>query len=193
MGTRTGTGTALLVVDVQQANTRGGYQRAEVLGRIRDLIDRAQAIDVPVLWIQHETEGGSMEPGSDGWQIVAEVAPGADDTVIAKSYLDSFADTTLGAWLDELEVGRLVVCGAATDACIRTTTMRALSEGYDTTLVSDAHTTDVGPWDLPLPDGRTIPVGAEQMIAFTNFFIEDTEYPGVTTEVLPADEVGFGA
>ena len=63
-------------------------------------------------------------------------------------YLDSFADTPLRAKLDELGVGHLVICGAATDACVRTTTGRALIEGYDTTLVGDAHTTDdraVGP------------------------------------------------
>lgn len=193
MATRTGSRTALLVVDVQQANTADGYERAGVYGRIRDLIDRAQEAQAPVVWIQHETQGGPMDPGSEGWRIVPEVAPGDGETVIAKRYLDSFADTPLRDTLDDLNVGRLVVCGAATDACIRTTTMRALVEGYDTVLVADAHTTDVGPWDLPLPDGRTVPVGAEQMIAFTNFFVEDTQYPGVTTEVLPAEKVDFGA
>lgn len=191
MGTSNGTRTALLVVDVQQANTNDGYERTEVYGRIRGLIDRAKSSDAPVLWIQHETSGGPMDPGSDGWRIVAEVAPTTGETVIAKRYLDSFADTSLRDTLDELGVGRLVICGAATDACIRTTTMRALIEGYDTTLVSDAHTTDVGPWDLPLPDGRTVSVGAEQMIAFTNFFVEDTQYPGVITQVMPAEQVEF--
>ena len=72
-----------------------------------------------------------------------------------------------------------MICGAATDACVRATTARALVEGYDTTLVGDAHTTDEGPWDLELPDGRTVPVGAETMVAYTNFFVADTAYPGI--------------
>ena len=71
----------------------------------------------------------------------------------------------------------------------RTTTARSQMEGYDTVLVSDGHTTDEGPWDLDLPDGSTVPIGAREMIAFTNFFVADTEYPGVTTEVVPAAEV----
>jgi hypothetical protein len=100
-------------------------------------------------------------------------------------------ETPLRKQLDDLGVGHLVLCGAATDACIRTTTARSQVEGYDTTLVADGHTTDIGPWDLPLPDGRKIPVGAEQMIAYTNFFVEDTAYPGVTTTVQPAAEVEF--
>ena len=38
---------------------------------------------------------------------------------------------------------------------------------------------------------RLPPIGAEQMIAYTNFFVEDTAYPGVTTRVVPAEEVEF--
>jgi len=36
----------------------------------------------------------------------------------------------------------LVVAGAQTDACIRSTLHGALVGGYDATLVSDAHTTE---------------------------------------------------
>jgi nicotinamidase-related amidase len=182
--------SALLVIDVQNANTAEAWQRDAVIDRIRALIDRAKAAGAPVLWVQHE-EGEPFTPGSDGWQIVEKVRPGEGETVIAKHYLDSFADTTLRKELDALGVGHLVICGAATDACIRTTTARALVEGYDTTLVADAHTTDEGPWDLPLPDGRTVPVGAEMMVAYTNFFVADTVYPGVTTSVVNHDEVDF--
>lgn len=184
--------SALLVIDVQNANTRDAWQRSEVIGRIRTLIDKAKAAGAPVLWVQHE-EGESFAPGSDGWQIVDEVRPAEGETVVAKHYLDSFADTTLRRHLDDLGVGHLVICGAATDACVRATSARALIEGYDTTLVGDAHTTDEGPWDLPLPDGRKIPVGAEIMVAYTNFFVEDTVYPGVTTAVVNHDEVEFHA
>ncbi len=184
--------SALLVIDVQHANTAGAWQRDQVIARIRRLIDKAKAIGAPVLWVQHE-EGTSFTPGSDGWQIVEQVRPAAGETVIAKHYLDSFADTTLRKELDALAVGHLVICGAATDACIRATSARALVEGYDTTLVGDAHTTDEGPWDLPLPDGRTVPVGAEVMVAYTNFFVADTVYPGITTSVVNHDQVEFRA
>jgi nicotinamidase-related amidase len=181
--------SALIVIDVQNGNTAEGYRRDEVVGNIRTLIDQAKTAGAPVIWIQHES--GPFEPGSEAWQIVEEVRPGEGETVIGKRYLDSFAETPLRAKLDELGVGHLVLCGAATDACIRTTTARSLIEGYDTTLVGDAHTTDTGPWPLELPDGTTVPVGAETMIAYTNFFVADTEYPGVTNEVINHDKVSF--
>jgi len=182
--------SALLVIDVQNANTGDAWQREEVVDRIRLLIDKAKAAGAPVLWVQHE-EGEPFTPGSEGWQIVDKVRPESGETVIAKQYLDSFADTTLRKELDTLGVGHLVICGAATDACIRATSARALIEGYDTTLVGDAHTTDEGPWALPLPDGRTVPVGAETMVAYTNFFVADTVYPSITTAVVNHDEVEF--
>lgn len=183
--------SALLVIDVQNANTAEGYRRDEVIGNIRGLIDRAKDAGTPVIWVQHHAGGSPLERGTEGWQIVEEVRPGDGETVIEKEYLDSFVETGLRAELDRLGVGHLVICGAATDACIRSTAQRSQIEGYDVTLVADGHTTDVGPWPLPLPDGTKVPIGAEQMIAYTNFFVEDTAYPGVTTTVVNADEVSF--
>jgi len=183
--------SALLVIDVQNANTAEGYRREEVFGRIRGLIDRAKSAGAPVIWVQHHATGSPLERGSEGWEIVEEVRPGDGETVIEKEYFDAFVETGLRAELDRLGVGHLVLCGAATDACIRSTAQRSQIEGYDVTLVADGHTTDVGPWPLPLPDGTQVPIGAEQMIAYTNFFVADTSYPGVTTTVVPADEVSF--
>jgi nicotinamidase-related amidase len=192
METAKRTTTALLVIDMQQSSAGKGWHRDDIVQRIGGLIERAKNAGAPVIWVQHE-EGEPFAPGSDGWQILDGIRPTAGDTVVAKHYLDAFVDTTLRKELDRLGVGHLVICGAATDACIRTTTARAQAEGYDVTLVGDAHTTDVGPWDLPLPDGRTVPVGAEQMVAYTNFFVQDTQYPGQTTAVVPAADVGFDA
>ncbi|MCU1537067.1 MAG: cysteine hydrolase [Humibacillus sp.] len=188
--TTTSTGpatTVLLVVDVQHGNTADAFDRDGVVSRIHGLIQRAERDGVATLWVQHEA--GPFVPGSDPWQIVEQVRPPEGATVIGKRYLDSFVETDLRARLDELGATRLVICGAATDACIRSTAARSQIEGYDTVLVSDAHTTDEGPWPLPLPDGTTVPVGAREMIAFTNFFVGDTDYPGVTTEVVPAADV----
>ncbi|WP_148614119.1 isochorismatase family protein [Nocardioides rubriscoriae] len=179
--------TVLLVVDVQHGNTADALDRDGVVSRIRGLIERARADDVPVLWIQHEA--GPFVPGSDPWQIVEAVRPPDGEAVIGKQYLDAFVETDLRDRLDVLGATRLVICGAATDACIRSTAARSQVEGYDTVLVADGHTTDTGPWPLDLPDGTTVPVGAREMIAFTNFFVADTDYPGVTTEVVSAADV----
>jgi hypothetical protein len=78
-----------------------------------------------------------------------------------------------------------VVAGAQTDACIRSTLHGAFVRGYDTTLVSDAHTTeDQTQWGAPPPD---------QVIAHTNLYWQDQAAPGRTAEVATTDGVDLGA
>lgn len=58
--------TALVVVDVQNDVVDGAPCRDEVVRNVAQLVDRARAADVPVVWVQHADEG--LPEGSDGWQ-----------------------------------------------------------------------------------------------------------------------------
>jgi len=174
--------TALVVIDVQNDVVGGAHERDAVVGNIASLVDRARHAQVPVVWVQHSDEG--LEHGTDGWRIVPELVPDACEPVVEKSYGDSFEDTRLEGVLAELEVGRLVVTGAQTDACIRSTLHGALARGYDATLVSDAHTTeDQSQWGAPTPD---------QVIAHTNLYWTYQTAPGRTAGTVPTAEVSFG-
>ena len=87
--------------------------------------------------------------------------------------------------LSDLGVGRLLVVGAETDACVRSTLHGAFVRGYDTTLVSDAHTTsDLTEWGAPPPD---------QVIAHTNLYWSDQRAPGRTAGTVATEDVDFGA
>ena len=132
--------TALLVVDVQNGVVDGAHDRDEVVANIGSLVEKARQEQVPVVWVQHADE--DLPKGSEGWQIVPELTPGDAEPLVEKNYGDSFEDTTLETVLSGLGVGRLVVVGAQTDACIRSTLHGAIARGYDATLVSDAHTTE---------------------------------------------------
>src|SRR4030081_841366 len=132
--------TALLVVDVQNGVVGGAHARDAVVANVGRLVKKARRERVPVVWVQHSDE--EVARGSDDWRIVPELTPGDADPLVEKNYGDSFEDTTPETVLSGLGVGRLVVVGASTDACIRSTLHGALVRGYDTALVSDAHTTD---------------------------------------------------
>ena len=174
--------TALLVVDVQQGVVADAHARDEVVANITNLVDRARKSDVPVVWVQHNDDG--LARGSDEWRIVPELSPGESEPLVEKSYGDSFEDTTLESVLAELRVGRLIVAGAQTDACIRSTLHGAFVRGYDATLVSDAHTTeDLSQWGAPPPD---------LVIAHTNLYWSDHSAPGRTAGTVSTDEVDFG-
>jgi nicotinamidase-related amidase len=173
--------SALLVVDVQQGVVEGSVDRDAVVANVGSLVERARRDAVPVVWVQHQSE--ELVPGSDVWQIVPELHPGETEPLVAKRYGDSFEETELEAVLAELEVGRLVVVGAQTDACIRSTLHGALVRGYDATLVSDAHTTeDLSAWGAPPP---------EQVIAHTNLYWSNQTAPGRTAGTLATKDVEF--
>src|SRR4029077_1892233 len=123
--------TALLVVDVQNGVVEGAHERDAVVANVGSLVDKARQEQAPVVWVQHSDE--HLAKGSDDWRIVPELTPADAEPLVEKSYGDSFEDPTLQTALPGLGVGRLVVVGAQTDACIRATLHGALVMGYDAT------------------------------------------------------------
>jgi nicotinamidase-related amidase len=175
--------TALLVVDVQNAAVERAHERDAVVANVGSLVERARREGVPVVWVQHSDEQLARE--SEAWQIVSELTPGAAEPLVEKNYGDSFEDTTLETVLSGLGVGRLVVVGAQTDWCVRSTLHGALARGYDATLVSDAHTTDdQTAWGAPPPD---------QVIVHTNLYWTYQTAPGRTAGAVETSDVDFGA
>jgi nicotinamidase-related amidase len=173
--------TALLVIDVQNGVVAGNHERDAVVANVASLVEKARREQVPVVWVQHSDEG--LPRGSDEWQIVPELAPGGAEPLVEKNYGDSFEDTTLETVLSGLGVGRLVVTGAQTDACIRSTLHGAFARGYDATLVSDAHTTeDQTAWGAPPPD---------KVIAHTNLYWTSQTAPGRTAGTVKTEDVDF--
>ncbi len=175
--------TALLIIDVQNGVVGAAHQRDDVIANINSLVARARTEDVPVIWVQHDDD--ELIADTADWQIVAELQPHRGDAVVRKQHGDSFEGTTLESELARRGVGRLIVTGAQTDACIRSTIHGAFARGYDTLLVSDAHTTeDLTEWGVPAP---------EVVISFTNMYWSHQSAPGKTAGVVPAADVVFSS
>jgi nicotinamidase-related amidase len=173
--------TALLVIDVQNGVVTGAHARDEVVANIGSLVDRARDEGVPVVWVQHHSEG--MPQGSDDWAYVPELSRLDSEPLVHKTYADSFEDTDLEDVLAQARVGRLVVTGAQTDECIRSTIHGGFTRGYDVTLVGDAHTTeDQTEWGAPPP---------ELVIAHTNLYWRNHTAPGRTAGVALTEAVSF--
>jgi len=173
--------TALLVIDVQNGVVEGAHERDAVVANVANLVERARRERVPVVWVQHSDE--QLARGSEEWRIVPELAPGEVEPLVEKHYGDSFEDTDLETVLSGLGVGRLVVVGAQTDECVRSTLHGAFVRGYDATLVGDAHTTeDLSAWGAPPPD---------QVIAHTNLYWSWQSAPRRSAGVVDTADVSF--
>jgi isochorismate hydrolase len=174
--------TALLVIDVQVGVVAGAHARDAVVANIGTLVDRAREAGVPIIWVQHSDE--YVVKGSDAWEYVPELARRESEPLVHKTFGDSFEETNLEELLAGAGVGRLIVAGAQTDGCIRSTIHGAFVRGYDVTLVGDAHTTeDQRPWGAPPPDA---------VIAHTNLYWRYETAPGRTAAVTDTKDVTFG-
>jgi nicotinamidase-related amidase len=173
--------TALLVIDVQNGVVGGAHERDAVVANVSTLVEKARKEDVPIVWVQHNDEG--LVRDSDDWQIVPELKRDEAEPLVEKSWADSFEDTNLESVLSDLSVGRLVVAGAQTDECIRSTLHGAIVRGYDATLVADAHTTeDQTQWGAPPPG---------QVIAHTNLYWKYHTAPGRAAGTVETKDVDF--
>ena len=171
--------TALIVIDVQNGVVNEAHDRDAVVANVSTLVDTARDKKVPVVWVQHSSK--HMEKGSDDWQLVPELKREDSEPLVHKAFADSFEDTDLEDVLAEAGIGSLVVAGAQTDECIRSTIHGAFVRGYDVTLVGDAHTTeDQTEWGAPPPD---------KVIAHTNLYWQYHTAPGRTAGVAETKDV----
>ncbi|WP_405166352.1 cysteine hydrolase [Nocardia sp. NBC_01499] len=173
--------TALVVIDVQNGVVAVAHQRDAVVATIGTLVDKAREQGAPIVWVQHSSE--ELVRGTKDWEYVPELVRLESEPLVHKMFGDSFEDTDLEEVLAKAGVGRLVVTGAETDACVRSTIHGAFARGYDVTLVGDGHTTfDKSEWGAPPPD---------QVIAHTNLYWRYETAPGRTAGVEDAKDVTF--
>ena len=173
--------TALLIVDVQVGlvELMPRELQASVLANIAALLARARSSGMKVVFIQHHgPKGHPLEVNTSGWAIHPSILPREGEPVIRKQASDSFFETTLTEELDNSGVKRLIIAGGMTEYCIDTTCRRAVTLGYDVTLVGDGHLTR----DTPV-------LTASQVVAHHNLVLDEFSAAGHTIKVKAAAQV----
>jgi len=139
--------TALVILDVQLGmfdKNDPVYNGSELLFKISNLLVKARAEGIPVVFIQHCGDADHiLHMDKPGWPIHSSIAPEKDELVILKRNYDSFQNTCLQEKLGYLNIKHLVMTGIQTEFCFDTTCRRAYSLGYRVTVVKDGHST----WD----------------------------------------------
>ncbi|TXI09729.1 MAG: cysteine hydrolase [Rhizobium sp.] len=148
--------SALLLIDLQNSILAGlgtpDRQPAidaaleTVVAKLATLKRSARAAGIPAFIVQHDgSPGHRLAKRGEGWQLRREIAPEAGDVVVHKASCDSFFETDLEARLRAREITHLIIGGCMTQFCVDTTARRAVSLGFDVTLIADGHTTaDMG-------------------------------------------------
>jgi nicotinamidase/pyrazinamidase len=148
---------ALIVVDVQNDFCPGGAlevpQGDEVIPTINRLLKQSWLSVATMDW--HPAQHSSFEPHGGPWPphciqgtTGAELHPELDAdsiqlTITKASHHDKdaysgFDGTELANILREKGIVRVVVCGIATDYCVKATAHDALKEGFEVVVLEDA-------------------------------------------------------
>lgn len=153
--------TALVVVDMQNDFVKEGgsllVPDAEgSIPKIQGLLSLARESGAKVVFTQDTHTDGDPEweiwpehvrEGSWGWQIVEELAPRDEETVIRKVRYDAFYGTHLDHFLRLWGIDTLVVCGTVANICVHYTAASAALRWYDVVIPKDA-TSALDPFDL---------------------------------------------
>jgi nicotinamidase-related amidase len=182
---REGNKAVLLVVDVQVGVVNEAWEAPRVVGNVARAVERARALGVPVVWVQHEDD--ELVHGSPLWQWVPELVPAEGELRVQKKFNSSFEQTSLDEHLARLGATHIVLAGASTNWCIRATAYGALERGYDLTLLSDAHTT------ASMEPGDGSRIEAADVIRELNIAMTWLSYPGRTNRAATTEEVDFAA
>jgi nicotinamidase-related amidase len=75
--------------------------------------------------------------GEAGWEIIPELAPQADETVLDKSTCSAFVSTDIHGLLQSKAIGTLIFCGNTLDVCVHSTLRSANDLGYDCITLAD--------------------------------------------------------
>lgn len=153
--------TALLVIDMQNDFVKPGgsllVPDAEAtVPAIRSLLELARVSRMRIVYSQDTHCRGDPEwevwpehcrEGSWGWQIVAELAPAAEDTVLRKVRDDAFYSTPLDHLLRRWSVETLVICGTVANMSVQHTAASAALRSYAVVIPRDAISA-LEPFDL---------------------------------------------
>jgi nicotinamidase-related amidase len=144
--------TAVVVVDMQNDFVKQGgsllVPDAEgTIAAIARLLELARASGMRVVYGQDTHRRGDPEweiwpehcrEGSWGWEIVTELAPGPDDTVLPKVRYDAFYGTPLDHLLRVWGVYTLVICGVVANIGVQSTAGSAALRWYGVVIPCDA-------------------------------------------------------
>src|SRR5262245_61783585 len=138
--------TVLILVDLQQAiddprwARHGPRNNPGAEAAAAALLAHWRRLGWPIVHVRHDsTEPGSTyTPGGPGHPFKPEVAPAADETIVAKHVNSAFIGTDLDRHLRSIDAPALVILGVITNNSLEATVRSAGNLGHHVFVPQDA-------------------------------------------------------
>jgi len=116
-------------------------QTRRIVPRLQARLADARRAGVPIVYVcdAHEADDREFERmgwpphavrGTEGAQVIAELAPREGDDMVGKTTYSGFAGTNLEQVLERLGVEELILTGCVTNICVLYTAADAVMRGY---------------------------------------------------------------
>ncbi|WP_406385142.1 isochorismatase family protein [Streptomyces sp. NBC_01618] len=148
---------ALVVVDLEVGFTDPeeplGFDLTSEIAATNRLLGPARDVGAPVIfftvayesdsteadiWLEKIPGGRALVTGTPAVEIDPRLERKPGDPVMVKAHASCFVGTDLASYLRGAGVDTVVITGATTSGCVRTTAVDACSHGFRTVVVEDA-------------------------------------------------------
>lgn len=145
---------ALIVVDMLNEFIHGNEEQMLIqpedvetlVSKCKEAIDLAHEKSIPVVYSNLiltkdnpiiRITGECVMKGTNGAEVIPELAPTKEDIVSEKSGYDGFWKSNLENTLKKLNIKEVYLIGTQTDCCIRETGVTAAHMGFDVFVIDD--------------------------------------------------------
>lgn len=137
----------VIVVDLQTGMFDGRvapplFDANALVTRVRRILSWARSTGRAVAFVQQNSPApDQLSPGQPGFPIWPALGQAADEPTFPKTVENAFSSAELRDWVRRLATDEVIIIGAATNHCVKSTVGGAMELGFRVTVVSDAHST----------------------------------------------------
>ena len=126
--------TGLIVIDIQGKLARLVHESNALVSNCEKLIKGAQALDLPILWLEQNPE--KIGPTVDELSSLLSASPSNPEPIVKYTF-DGCADAQFIAAVKATNVDSWIICGIEAHICVYQTALSLKRMGLEVQLVSD--------------------------------------------------------
>lgn len=131
---------ALVLIDIQIGLTKrkGLFQKALFFDVINNAITLYRESNDMIIFFQHNNKQLVMD--TEDWEIDNRINIKDDDIILQKQYGNVFENEELNTVLKNNNINEVLICGLVSHGCIKRSCIKAISKGYNISLLENGHT-----------------------------------------------------
>ena len=162
----------LLVIDTQKLIKNTDLYHYDIfVSNVKKLIKTARETHTEIIYVRHDDGAGrALTRGTEGFEIYEEFKPCKNEKIFDKTVNSPFKETGLLKYLNEKQVGQMIVVGLQTEYCIDAAVKCGFEHGFEIIVPKESNSTFDNAY-----------MSAEETYKYYNDFIWNKRYASCIT------------